>query len=164
GQMKPPLATAADRAALWANLDVIDCFATDHAPHTVAEKAGPQPPPGVPGLETMLPLLLTAVHEGRLTLDDLITRLHHNPTRIFHLPISAHSAHNPQTWVDVDTEAVYDLPVSGYQTLCDWSPFSGYTVHGAVRRVVLRNQVVFADGVVLAAPGAGRVLAAPVVE
>ncbi|MFZ1474992.1 MAG: hypothetical protein WAV79_18905, partial [Anaerolineae bacterium] len=50
------------------------------------------------------------------------------------------------------------LPASGYQTLCDWSPFSGLTVHGAVRRVVLRNQVVFADGVVLAAPGAGRVL------
>ena len=80
GQMKPPLATAADRAALWAHLDVIDCFATDHAPHTLAEKNSPQSPPGVPGLETMLPLLLTAVHEGRLTLDDLVSRLHTNPT------------------------------------------------------------------------------------
>ena len=97
----------------------------------------------------------------RQTLDDLITRLHHNPTRIFHLPAGGQQA---QTWVEVDAAAVYDLPASGYQTLCDWSPFSGLTVHGAVRRVVLRNQVVFADGVVLAAPGAGRVLAAPVVE
>src|SRR5690606_38963867 len=55
GAMKPPLATEADRAALWANLDVVDCIATDHAPHTRAEKEGDSPPPGVPGLETMLP-------------------------------------------------------------------------------------------------------------
>ena len=54
GQMKPPLASAADRAALWAHLDVIDCFATDHAPHSLAEKNSPQSPPGVPGLETCL--------------------------------------------------------------------------------------------------------------
>lgn len=56
------------------------------APHAVDEKCGPQPPPGFPGLETMLPLLLTAVSEGRLSLDDLLQRLHHNPRRIFHLP------------------------------------------------------------------------------
>jgi len=153
GQMKPPLASAADRVALWAHLDVIDCFATDHAPHTLAEKSSPQSPPGVPGLETMLPLLLTAVYEGRLTLDDVITRLHTNPMRIFHLPISA------STWVDVDPHAVYDVPDRGFQTLCDWSPFSGFTVHGAVRQVALRNQIVFADGAVRAAPGSGRVLA-----
>lgn len=56
------------------------------APHTLEEKCGPKPPPGFPGLETMLPLLLTAVSEGRLSLDDLLQRLHHNPRRIFHLP------------------------------------------------------------------------------
>lgn len=56
------------------------------APHTLAEKGGPKPPPGFPGLETMLPLLLTAVSEGRLSLDDLLQRLHHSPRRIFHLP------------------------------------------------------------------------------
>lgn len=57
------------------------------APHTLEEKCGPKPPPGFPGLETMLPLLLTAVSEGRLSLDDLLQRLHHNPRRIFHLPL-----------------------------------------------------------------------------
>lgn len=56
------------------------------APHTLEEKCGSRPPPGFPGLETMLPLLLTAVSEGRLSLDDLLQRLHHNPRRIFHLP------------------------------------------------------------------------------
>lgn len=56
------------------------------APHSVEEKNGERPPPGYPGLETMLPLLLTAVSDGRLTLGDIIRRLHDNPRRIFNLP------------------------------------------------------------------------------
>lgn len=51
------------------------------------EKNSDQPPPGYPGLETMLPLLLTAVSEGRLTLDDIIRRLYENPRKIFNLPV-----------------------------------------------------------------------------
>lgn len=152
GQMKPPLATADDRAALWAHLDIIDCFATDHAPHTLDEKANAQPPPGVPGLETMLPLLLTAVAEGRLTIEDVIQRLHTNPRRIFRVPVSE------QTWVEIDTGTTYDLPTGGYQTACDWSPFAGLRVRGAIRQVTLRGQVVCRDGEILAAPGSGRVL------
>ena len=58
GDMRPRLATPDDVAALWENLAVIDIFATDHAPHTLAEKAEETPPPGVPGVETMLPLLV----------------------------------------------------------------------------------------------------------
>src|SRR5438874_1471617 len=63
-QVRPPLATKADQAALWANMEFIDCIATDHAPHTLAEKDSPTPPPGFPGLETALALMLTAVHDG----------------------------------------------------------------------------------------------------
>lgn len=50
------------------------------------EKNSEKPPPGYPGLETMLPLLLTAVSEGRLTIDDIVKRLYENPARIFSLP------------------------------------------------------------------------------
>lgn len=120
------LGTREDMEALWENLDIIDCFATDHgkdwielntihypkmilyrfpcpiqtfyilmritcvyptaAPHSVGEKDSEKPPPGYPGLETMLPLLLTAVSEGRLTVEDIIKRLYENPARIFSLP------------------------------------------------------------------------------
>lgn len=59
---------------------------TSVAPHSVEEKNSNSPPPGYPGLETMLPLLLTAVSDGRLTLDDIIKRLYDNPRRIFNLP------------------------------------------------------------------------------
>jgi len=63
------------------------------APHTLQEKTSDNPPPGFPGLETMLPLLLDAVSKGRLTVEDIVTRLHDNPRRIFNLP------EQPSTWV-----------------------------------------------------------------
>jgi carbamoyl-phosphate synthase/aspartate carbamoyltransferase/dihydroorotase len=71
-EVRPRLATQADVDALWEHLDVVDCFATDHAPHTLEEKDSENPPPGFPGLETALPLLLTAVNDGRLTMDDVV--------------------------------------------------------------------------------------------
>jgi len=152
GDMRPRLGTSADRDALWEHLDIIDCFATDHAPHTLEEKRGESPPPGVPGLETMLPLLLTAAHEGRLTLDGIVERLHHNPARIFGIPL------DPETWTEVDLDARYTLGDSPLHTRCGWTPFAGMSVTGRVTRVALRNEIVFQDGVVLAQPGTGRVL------
>jgi dihydroorotase-like cyclic amidohydrolase len=150
GTVRPPLATAADRQALWDNLDVIDCFSSDHAPHTTAEKDGPNPPPGFPGLETTLPLLLTALSEGRLTLADIINRCVTNPQRIFSLPAQ------PDTWVEVDPDAAYQIHAAGLHTRCAWTPFEGLSVRGRVTRVVLRGQDAYRDGQVLALPGSGR--------
>lgn len=149
GEVRPRLATPADRDALWENLDVIDCFATDHAPHTLAEKDGQNPPPGFPGLETALPLLLTAVHENRLSLDDLIARMVTNPRRIFQLP------EQPDTWVEVDEDAAWEIHASQTHTRCAWTPFEGWRVRGRVRRVVLRGLEAFRDDQVLAPPGYG---------
>jgi carbamoyl-phosphate synthase/aspartate carbamoyltransferase/dihydroorotase len=152
GVMKPPLATKVDQEALWANLDIVDCIATDHAPHTHAEKKGDNAPPGVPGLETMLPLLLTAVAEGRLSLERLVDLTHHGPMRVFGLPAQA------GTWVDVDRDARYDLSHGTLQTKCGWTPFEGIAVRGRVQRVVLRGQTVVEGGQVLAQPGCGQVV------
>ena len=150
GDVRPTLATKRDVQALWDNLDVIDCFATDHAPHTLAEKDGANPPPGFPGLETALPLLLTAVHEGRLTLEDLVARCHTNPQRIFHLP------EQPETHVEVDPDAKWTIAAEDTYTRCGWTPFEGYPVRGRVQRVVLRGADACRDGLVLAEPGSGR--------
>ena len=149
-EVRPRLATPADLDALWENLAVIDCFATDHAPHTLAEKDSDNPPPGFPGLETALPLLLTAVYEGRLTIDDLILRMHNNPRRIFNLP------EQPETWIEVDPQARWEIRAEEMYTRCGWTPFEGRTVRGRVQRVVLRGQEVFRDGQVLAQPGFGK--------
>lgn len=152
GDMRPRLGSAEDRAALWRHLDAVDCIATDHAPHTREEKAGALPPPGVPGLETTLPLLLTAVHEGRLTLDRLVELTSTRPAALFGVQTPAESN------VTVEVGAPWVLPERGWQTRVDWSPFAGMTVRGRVLRTEVRGEIVFKDGAVLAAPGSGRLL------
>uniref|UniRef100_A0A8P4GIY2 Multifunctional protein CAD n=1 Tax=Dicentrarchus labrax TaxID=13489 RepID=A0A8P4GIY2_DICLA len=149
-QVRPMLGTHEDMEALWENLDIIDCFATDHAPHSVEEKNSERPPPGYPGLETMLPLLLTAVGDGRLTLDDIIRRLYDNPRKIFNLPVQEN------TYVEVDLEQEWVIPQTMQFTKSKWTPFQGMKVKGKVRRVVLRGEVAYIDGQVLVPPGYGE--------
>lgn len=149
-EVRPRLAAQADVDALWENLDVIDCFATDHAPHTLEEKDSENPPPGFPGLETILPLLLTAVSERRLTVDHLIEKMYTNPRRIFSLP------EQPETWVEVDKGSVYEIKASEQFTRCGWTPFEGWKVRGKVHKVILRGKTAFEDGKILVEAGYGR--------
>ena len=149
-EVRPRLATQEDVDALWENLNVIDCFATDHAPHTLEEKDSDNPPPGFPGLETALPLWLTAVDDGRLTMDDIINKMCVNPRKIFNLP------EQPETWIEVDENAEYEIKAANQFTRCGWTPFEGWEVKGRVTRVVLRGREAFRDGKVLAEMGFGK--------
>jgi carbamoyl-phosphate synthase / aspartate carbamoyltransferase / dihydroorotase len=153
-EVRPRLARPADRDALWENMEVIDCFATDHAPHTLAEKTGQNPPPGFPGLETALPLLLTAVSQGRLAIEDVVARLYTNPRRIFNLP------HQNDTSTEIDLETRGELRARDMFTRCEWTPFEGWQVQGRVKRVSLRGKEVYREGKVLAQPGFGKDLRA----
>jgi carbamoyl-phosphate synthase/aspartate carbamoyltransferase/dihydroorotase len=150
GEVRPRLAAKEDMEALWANLDSIDCFATDHAPHTLAEKDGGNPPPGFPGLETLLPLLLTAVRAGRLTVDDILQKSIINPRRIFRLP------EQPETWIEVDENASYEIRAAQMHSRCGWTPFEGWQVKGRVTRVVLRGREAYKDGKILVEAGYGK--------
>lgn len=149
-EVRPRLGTSADCAALRANLDVVDCFATDHAPHTLAEKDSADPPPGFPGLETALPLYLNLVREGLLTLDGLIARTVVNPRRIFGL------SEQYETWIEVDADSEWEARGADLFTRAKWTPFEGWKLRGRVQHVVLRGCEVYRDGQVLAAPGSGR--------
>jgi carbamoyl-phosphate synthase / aspartate carbamoyltransferase / dihydroorotase len=149
-EVRPRLATQKDVDALWENLGVIDCFATDHAPHTLEEKDAKNPPPGFPGLETALPLLFSAVDDRRLTLDDLIQKMYTNPKKIFHLP------DQPATWVEVDENAEYEIRASAQFTRCGWTPFEGWKVKGKVKKVTLRGKTAFQDGKILVEKGYGQ--------
>ncbi|MBV7329919.1 dihydroorotase [Chloroflexi bacterium TSY] len=155
GDMRPPLASPDDVDAMWEHLTVVDIFATDHAPHTIDEKNLDTPPPGVPGIETMLPLLVTAVHHDRLTIDDILERCVHAPRRIYHLP------EQPETEIEVDVDAEYELSDQYLQTKAAWTPFFGQRVFGRVERVKLRGKIVYDSGKVIARPGSGRVLFQP---
>jgi carbamoyl-phosphate synthase / aspartate carbamoyltransferase / dihydroorotase len=149
-EVRPRLAAKTDQIALWSNFDVIDCIATDHAPHLPAEKDGPNPPPGFPGLETALPLMLTTVHRGRLPLEDVVQRMYHNPLRIFGLP------EQPDTWIEVDPDATWTVRGADLHSRSRWTPFEGWTLHGRVERVTVRGREVYRSGTFNVQPGVGR--------
>ena len=149
-EVRPRLASLSDQEALWSNLDVIDIFATDHAPHTLEEKDGEDPPPGFPGLETALPLFLTAVHEGRLSMDAIIQRMVMKPRQIFMVP------EQPETFLEVDPDEVWEIHAAYNLSRCGWTPFEGRKVTGRVNRVLMHGREVYRDGQVLAYPGFGK--------
>jgi dihydroorotase-like cyclic amidohydrolase len=150
GEVRPRLTTKEDLESLWQNMDVIDCFATDHAPHTLEEKDSENPPPGFPGLETLLPLLLTAVDRGRLTVDDIIEKSILNPRKIFKLP------EQPETWIEIDENAEYEIRAADQFTRCGWTPFEGWKARGKVRKVVLSGKTAFEDEKILVEQGYGK--------
>ncbi|XP_068154549.1 multifunctional protein r [Drosophila tropicalis] len=149
-EVRPVLCSPEDQEALWENMDYIDVFATDHAPHTLEEKRSDNPPPGFPGLETILPMLLQAVNEGRLTIEDIKRKFHRNPRSIFNLP------EQPHTYVEVDLDEEWTINASDLKTKARWTPFDGTKVKGRVHRVVLRGEVAYIDGQVLVQPGYGQ--------
>jgi dihydroorotase-like cyclic amidohydrolase len=151
GHMKPYLKSQADQDFLWQHLDYIDVIESDHAPHTKAEKDSGQPPFGVPGLETTLPLMLSAEAEGRITRQQLVSRLHTNPARIFNVKIDD----NTYIEVDMSRRVIKDDELL---TKAGWSPFAGREVVGRVEKVVIRGTSVFEKGRVLAPAGSGRIL------
>jgi carbamoyl-phosphate synthase/aspartate carbamoyltransferase/dihydroorotase len=133
-------------------MDIIDCIATDHAPHTREEKSNKQnPPPGFSGLQTALPLMLTAVNNGKLTIEQLIEKMYTNPKRIFNLPDQG-----DDTFIEVDMERKWIIDDKLLLSKSGWTPFIGMSMRGAVHRVVLRGEVVFVDGQVLAEQGSGK--------
>jgi carbamoyl-phosphate synthase / aspartate carbamoyltransferase / dihydroorotase len=149
--VKPPLSEKQDVDALWENMNCIDCFATDHAPHMSDEKTCcSNSCPGYPGLETALALLLTAVREGKLTLNDIIEKYHTNPRKIFNISV------RNETYVDIDMDEELVIPMKSKYSKCDWNPFAGKKVYGAVKRVVLGGKLVYVDGTIVSEGPMGK--------
>ena len=143
------LPSADDQTFIWQNLDVIDAFTVNGPPFYVCVEQGEKGSPWS-GVEESLPLLLTAVADGRLTLKYIQERLHDNPVRIFGLPEQAH------TQVEVVVNRSFVFPRRGDY----WSPLSGKPIKGAVHRVILHGQTVFLDGAFVAPPSGKDVSAA----
>lgn len=150
GLMKPPLATNKDQDFLWKHLKDIDAIESDHAPHTLEEKQSSSPPFGVPGLETTLPLLLTLVHENKLTTNDITRLLNKGPKKILDL-----RGNTGQIEVEMSQRTIKN---SNLFTKCGWSPFHNRKVVGKIKKVILRGKTFFENGKLLVEPGLGKII------
>eukprot|EP00842_Homolaphlyctis_polyrhiza_P004642 jgi/Hompol1/5179/HPOL_004237-RA len=129
------LPSPADQDYIWQNLDAIDCLSVGQSPTAAAgvlrESAH----------EEALPLLLTAVQEGRMTLEYIKSRLHDNPRRIFDLP------EQTDTYIEIEVDRKHIVPKNGYEhSLSGVTVLAGRTQYGCVHRVVIRGNTVYLDG------------------
>jgi dihydroorotase len=141
-QMNPPLRKEEDLQALWNGIQdgTIDAIGTDHAPHTIQEKSLPyrQAPSGVPGLETLLPLLLNAHAERRITLEKIVAITRTNIDRLFSLK-------NNDDVVLVDLRKTKSVDTKNLKTKCAWSPFVGRMLQGWPIYTVVNGQAYKVD-------------------
>lgn len=150
-QMNPPLRSSHDNEVLWqALLDgVIDFIATDHAPHTLEEKAKgyPHTPSGMPGVETSLPLMLTQARQGRCTVAQVSRWMSTAVAQAYGIPHKGTIAPGYDAdLVLVDLDTYRPVKREELQTKCGWSPFEGWDLTGHPVVTIVGGQVVYENG------------------
>jgi dihydroorotase len=159
-QMNPPIRYGADRAALWSlgiAQGVVDVLGTDHAPHTRKEKEKPYPqsPSGMPGVQTLVPVMLTHVAERRLSLARFVDLTSAGPARVFGIAGKGRIAVGYDAdFTLVDLAARRAISAAEQATKCGWTPFDGFEAKGWPMATIIRGRIVMRDGA-LAAPAAG---------
>lgn len=150
-QMNPPIRSAHDNEVLWQALrdGVIDFIATDHAPHTLAEKSQgyPNSPSGMPGVETSLAVMLTQAMQGRCTVPQVSRWMSTAVAAAYGIPNKGAIAPGYDAdLVLVDLETYHPLKREELQTKCGWSPFEGWNLTGWPVITIVGGQVVYDRG------------------
>ncbi len=150
-QMNPPLRDRAHQDQLWWGLSqgVVDVLGSDHAPHTLEEKAGTYPatPSGMPGVQTLVPVMLDHVNAGRLSLARFVDLTSAGPQRIFGIAGKGRIAVGYDadlTIVDLKAERAIEEAWIGSK--CGWTPFAGRRVQGWPAGTVVRGQLAMWEG------------------
>jgi dihydroorotase len=149
-QMNPPIREARHRDGLWLGVQqgVADVLGSDHAPHTLEEKARPYPasPSGMPGVQTVVPVMLTHVAEGRLTLERFVDLTSAGAQRVFGLANKGRMAEGYDADLTiVDLKAKRTLRHADMATRSGWTPFDGMEVTGWPIATVVRGRIVMRD-------------------
>lgn len=161
--MVPPLRSEGERRELFEMVASgrVSLVASDHAPHTIEEKLEPvgDCPPGIPGLETTLPLFLTVASRGRLTLSRIVQLLSKAPARIFGLRSKGELIEGKDgDVVLVDLNQRSRVDPDKFLSKARYTPFEGTRTVGAVATTIVGGRIVYQDGQIVAKPGSGRVL------
>ena len=154
-QMNPPIRDASHQAGLWRAIEmgVADVLGSDHAPHTREEKARPYPasPSGMPGVQTLVPIMLTHVAEGRLTLERFVDLTSHGPGRVFGMAGKGRLAEGYDGDLTlVDLKARRTISAADTASRCGWTPFDGFEAKVWPIATIIRGRVVMRDDEVIA--------------
>ena len=150
-QMNPPIRDAHHVAGLWRGIDqgVADVLGSDHAPHTLEEKARPYPasPSGMPGVQTLVPVMLTHVAAGRLSLERFIDLTSAGAQRVFGTANKGRMAEGYDADLTlVDLKAKRIIRHEDMASRCGWTPFDGMEATGWPMATIVRGRVVMRDG------------------
>jgi dihydroorotase len=150
-QMNPPIRDREHRLALQDAVEkgLFDIVGSDHAPHTLQEKAQPYPasPSGMPGVQTLLPVMLDFVHKDLLDLPTLVEMTSTNPARLYGIRDKGRIIHGfDADLVLVDTKAKWTIEPSWLESKCGWSPYTGRSLVGRPIHVVLGGRLAVRDG------------------
>lgn len=150
-QMNPPIRDARHRDALWAAVraGLVDCMGSDHAPHTREEKDKPYPnsPSGMPGVQTLVPLMLDHVNAGRLSLQRFVDLTSAGPARLFGIESKGRIALGYDADLTlVDLKAKHTITNQWIASRCGWTPFDGMSVTGWPMATIVRGHVVMFEG------------------
>jgi dihydroorotase len=150
-QMNPPIRDARHRDALWRALadGIVDVLGSDHAPHTLEEKSRPYPhsPSGMPGVQTLVPVMLDHVSNGRLGIERFVDLTSHGPARLFQIAGKGHIAVGfDADFTVVDLKAKRTITNDWIESRCRWTPYDGMNVQGWPAGTVIRGNVVMWQG------------------
>lgn len=156
-QMNPPIRDAAQRAALWKALaaGIVDIIGSDHAPHTLEEKEQPYPnsPSGMPGVQTLVPIMLDHVAAGRLTLERLVDLCAYGPARIFRIQGKGRLAVGYDAdFTIVDLKRTETITDAWSASKSGWTPYDGKKITGWPVGTIIRGNVVMQDGELMKDP------------
>ncbi|WP_304163978.1 dihydroorotase [Phenylobacterium aquaticum] len=154
-QMNPPIRGKAHQDALWRGiaLGVADVLGSDHAPHTKDEKARPYPasPSGMPGVQTLVPIMLTHVAQGRLSLERFVDLTSHGANRVFGLADKGRMAVGYDADLTiVDLQARRTIRHEDMATRAGWTPFDGFEAEGWPMATIIRGRVIMRDDEIIA--------------
>ncbi|RYG38199.1 dihydroorotase [bacterium] len=159
-QQNPPVRSKEHRDALWFALEtgLFDVFGSDHAPHTIEEKGKPYPgsPSGMPGVQTMLPVLMTYVAQGRLPVTEVARMACRNPARLYDMNDRGKVAEGflaDLTLVDARASRVVTPDILASR--CGWSPWENETLTGWPVAVIKSGVLAAADGETIGTPVGG---------
>jgi dihydroorotase len=156
-QMNPPVRDERHQAAIWRAIvdGTVDVIGSDHAPHNLEEKQReyPSSPSGMPGVQTLLPLLLDHMSQGRLTLARLVDLTSAGPQRIFGIAGKGRIAMGYDAdFALVDLGEQREITDDWIASKCGWTPFAGKTVRGWPKGTIVRGTVVMREDEVLGTP------------